>query len=600
MKLTDRRARTEIYRAVCNKTKPGPAREVALFQWLYGKKPIPSNREFVESCIKIPHKEDTSIIDVVKLNKPQRHLEAQILRMERQGLPVRLAVLKARQWGITAKRVADLVTISTREPNTRACLLADDQDLAREKLALAKDMIDLLPQQLPMRFSSRFSVRFEKPINSQIDIASATTDDPCRGKTFRILHATEPGIWRNPERKVASVNQAVPSQPGTHITYEGTANGIGNWWHSFWWDARNGKNDYKALFYPWYYDPDFDYCALTTPDQDLELLSDLDDEEVALLSMGVVAGQLWWRRKHIANSFFGDLDLFHQEFPATPEEAFLASGRPVFSREHVMQQVAICEDPIFVGDMLVGEWDEEKARFLYTLSGNPRGDFTVWERPSEGRRYVIGADTGEGLTSGDYSAAYAMDKESMAIVAEWHGKCDPHQFADILSCMGHEYNRAYVLPEIEGPGSATMNQLRSNRYPAMGRRPVFDTPGKRTAPKYGWSTNSKSKYTAVNVLRELIAEKGQLKINSRECCQEMLEWEVQENGTYEPPGGRNDDRIMALVITVMAARDANVQGIPVKDAPRPRNESEAMWAEWEASVEDRDNGDLVDWYEEAI
>ena len=39
-----------------------------------------------------------------------------------------------------------------------------------------------------------------------------------------------------------------------------------------------------------------------------------------------------WRRHRIATRYGGDIELFHQEMPSTPEEAFLVSGRPVFDR----------------------------------------------------------------------------------------------------------------------------------------------------------------------------------------------------------------------------------------------------------------------------
>jgi hypothetical protein len=45
--------------------------------------------------------------------------------------------------------------------------------------------------------------------------------------------------------------------------------------------------------------------------------------------------QLHWRRWVIRNNFAGDLDRFHQEFPSTPLEAFMTTGRHVFNVGYV-------------------------------------------------------------------------------------------------------------------------------------------------------------------------------------------------------------------------------------------------------------------------
>src|SRR5207253_10293153 len=42
--------------------------------------------------------------------------------------------------------------------------------------------------------------------------------------------------------------------------------------------------------------------------------------------------QLNWRRWTILNKCEARLDVFHQEYPSTPEQAFLTTGRQVFSR----------------------------------------------------------------------------------------------------------------------------------------------------------------------------------------------------------------------------------------------------------------------------
>ena len=45
--------------------------------------------------------------------------------------------------------------------------------------------------------------------------------------------------------------------------------------------------------------------------------------------------QMNWRKYTINNKCQGDVELFMQEYPSTPEEAFIASGRPVFNTASV-------------------------------------------------------------------------------------------------------------------------------------------------------------------------------------------------------------------------------------------------------------------------
>ena len=47
---------------------------------------------------------------------------------------------------------------------------------------------------------------------------------------------------------------------------------------------------------------------------------------------GATLEQLHWRRRMLyGTKIGGDLNLFHQEYPTTPQEAFVSSGRKVFS-----------------------------------------------------------------------------------------------------------------------------------------------------------------------------------------------------------------------------------------------------------------------------
>lgn len=568
-------------------TQPGVQRDAMLYRWLCGHEAFPRRRDFMEAFIRIPEKKSAGRkIIPFTLNKAQRHVEAVRKRFERANQPFRGATLKARQFGLSTYWLAGMVEEVSRNSNVRACLLADEESLAKTLLETGKIMRDQLPYSLPTKYENRSQLYFDAPVNGWIDIATAKADNPCRGRTYSFVHATEPGTWDNPEKKVASVNQAVPNQPNTVLSYEGTANGTGNWWHDFWWDARNGNNDYHAFFFPWFYDYDFDYYLEPVEGDHEEIMSTLDDEEKYLLGAhGLNLGQLKWRRNHIRNNFFGDLDLFHQEFPATPEEAFLASGRPVFNNRHLIKIRSKIREPLWVGDVLITDWDGDKLH--YTMQANPRGMLKIWHQPQQYNTYVSATDTAEGSQSGDWSVGQVIDKHSLDQCAELRAQIGPGELADIMWCVSDYYNKAYLLPDAgDGPGGATLQRLQERRYPNIGRRPVYGAVGKRTQPKFGWDTNRQTKYLMVNEARIVWGMQQPPEVNSDTLIQEALEYEVKNDGSYGAPSGRHDDCLEAYCVVLMAQKDVMLRGVPDTPPPPPKNDDERHWAEFEEEMAD--------------
>lgn len=551
---------------------------------------IPSRRGFIETFIRIPDKKKTNILVPFRFNRVQRRLEAARLRAERLKKPFRAATLKARQFGVTKQAQAWAIEEAIRTPYTQACIIAHREDLARTKLEESRMIRLTLPWEFESKYDNRAQLYFGEPVWSNIDIASAKTGDPCRGHTYRFVHATEPGLWDNPETKVASVMQSVPDEPGTYLCYEGTANGMGNWWHQFWWDAYEGRNDYEAFFFPWWYDPEFDYCLSCTEAEAAELRATKDDEERWLFNRGVMPGQIKWRRRHIRNNFPGNPELFRQEFPATPEEAFLVSGSPAFPPSHVTFQRARHREPIWRGEILFQGWREPQKPDFKMLAAD-RGSLEIWDQPMPGAKYVMGVDTGYGIKGGDYSVACVIDRDTSIQVAELTMRVAPHVFADLVYALGIHYNGAYLLPEANAVGQSMLHFLVERSYPNLGRRPVFDWIGKVYEQRFGFQTTVKTKTALVQGAAEVLAsswEQGQNRpgiealVHSEGLIRELLEFQVEfakDGGevTYSAPGKRHDDRVMAWMIALLGRKDVLAREHPVEEKPRRRTIHELMW-----------------------
>ena len=152
--------------------------------------------------------------------------------------------------------------------------------------------------------------------------------------------------------------------------------------------------------------------------------------------------QLYWRRQKVATS---GIDLFKQEYPATPEEAFLSTGRPIFNTESLNERLQKAKaKPALKQMALEVKYDEKtgKPLPLRVLTENARGELLIYRERSETESYTIGADVGMGIRGGvkgrkegDSSVAQILDSKRRQ-VAVWRGICHPDVFANILVTLG--------------------------------------------------------------------------------------------------------------------------------------------------------------------
>ena len=106
------------------------------------------------------------------------------------------------------------------------------------------------------------------------------------------------------------------------VIIESTANGCEDFKDR--WDAAvAGENDFEPVFFAWFENPD--YAMPVEPGIEWTA-EERETRERYSLSWE----QLRWRRWCIANNCGGSRDMFRQEYPANPDEAFLYSGSGVF------------------------------------------------------------------------------------------------------------------------------------------------------------------------------------------------------------------------------------------------------------------------------
>ena len=119
-----------------------------------------------------------------------------------------------------------------------------------------------------------------------------SASDPARGESASLVVVDEWAFLPNPEEAWASIEPV--ADVGGRIIGLATANGSGNFFHNLWTGAVTGNNKFDAMFFPW---------------------SASEDRDEAWYE-GKKDAMLPWQ--------------LAQEYPTSPEEAFVRSGNPVF------------------------------------------------------------------------------------------------------------------------------------------------------------------------------------------------------------------------------------------------------------------------------
>ena len=473
-------------------------------------------------------------------------------------------VLKGRQVYSTTFFENLVFTRTIEKPNTNSLIIAHDLDSSTDIFGMAKRFHDHLP--LPkLRPSKAKVIDFpfaEGP--SRFQVVSAGKMAKGRGTTQSCVHASEVAFWPHPE-VLLGLFQAMPDLPDTIWILESTANGmtgIGQPFYDEWVAAVEGRSQLVPIFIPWFTMRKY----RADPPVNLE---ELDDEENILLDQfgdrGVDGHSLRWRRFAIETKCQGSVDLFHQEYPSTPEEAFISSGLPAFDAQAILRQQKNLRAPSSTGTL-------ESGRFV----SQHKGWLRVWQTPQDGHAYVIGADCAEARAAGipgfearqglgDYACAQVIDMTTLEQVALLHGMIPPWDFASQLHQLGRWYGTAVVAVEVTGPGHAVQDYLmRVFSYPNLHMwRGKADSYTRPIGKLYGWETNVYSRPLLIEAGRRAI-NTGLAIIRDAGTLGELSRFSRSDSGKYEAEVG-HDDRVLALLIA-LRSREENYSGAAPRTA----------------------------------
>ena len=519
--------------------------------------------DYIENCLKIKTKSGTVV--PFRLNDAQRKLYAVAKRQQDAGKPVRLIILKARQLGFSTLTEGLIFHACATRRNVNALIVAHREDATANLFRMSKLFYDELPAPVkPMlRASNAQELVFENPsklrserearpgLRSRIRCATAGGRGIGRSDTLQCVHLSEYAFWPDgadgKASTLAGILQAVPSLPGTMVVIESTANGFEDFKER--WDAAvAGENDFEPVFFAWFENPDYSMPVVpgtewTPEERDLKAAYRLTDE------------QLQWRRWCIANNCGGSLDMFRQEYPASPGEAFLHSGTGVFDNEQIVLRLERLPEPAGRGEFTDGEWTESET-----------GAITLYELPEEGVPYVLGGDTaGEGS---DYFTAIVIDNVSGRIVAKLRQKYSEPEYVRQIFALGRFYNDALVAIETNFSTYPVM-KLQEMEYPNQYSREREDTYTRQMKKSYGFRTDRQSRPRAIANLVEVFSKHPEW-FTDRELLEEMLKFCYNEDHRPEALAGKHDDLVMGAAITYEVRHQQRMTVLTEPEKPREK------------------------------
>ena len=515
----------------------------------------------------------------------QRKLDRAIKKQQQACEPVRILVLKTRRSGFTLGSCSHVYKEVAHYPGRRAIIIADRYDPAALE---ALGYIRMFNQNYtPIRWKpgrgtehdesvARRSLReagmtFYEEKQEVIEIYSAERGD-IRGGGRQILLGDEVAFWANADVTLTSALNMVPPEVGTTVILQSTANGQGNEFYEMCMAALKGESGWLFVFFGWLEDEN-NYRAFETPQKRLLFMNTLDREEVELQQVhGASLEQLNWRRVKIATEFRGKVDAFHQEFPTTPMQAFLSTGRPA------LDLAAIARQPIVPGTNGELQFTDEYMNQRIVFAPKDAGDLTLWRRPLIGHTYIVGADPSHGrdVSSArrgrepDYSVAQIFDYDTGEQVGRYRARDRPGRFAEMVMMIAKYFRYAFLVPESNDPGF--IDGLAG--YP--GARLYHMQSGlSGMSQEVGYYETEITRRQLVAHLDEALI-RGEITLHDAVTQAEMNTFVYTPAGKAEHAANRHDDCVMATGLVVMGRLQMPIEimradPLAVKVETRPVN-----------------------------
>ena len=510
------------------------------------------------------------------------------------GKPQCAIVLKARKTGISTMAQGMLIQRTTLQPLHHANVVAHNAQTAGAIMEIAELMYANLPEiedaeinlKPPIANRRRLKeIRFGTPDSfhgtyssnrhsyggdqSSYVVDTAKEFEGARGLTLQSVHGSEVAFWDNLKRKLTTLSSAVDfTDPNTLAIYESTANGF-NEFKDLCDRAQAGEGDFPLVFIAWFDDPRYTR-RLTAREQDrFEIGAHAYGEEEPELSVayGLSLEQLHWRRWAIENLCQGDVEIFHQEYPSFPEQAFLSTGATVFGGvliQKALRSANAAPEPQAI-TLKPGSETQRKTRrgtiqVPTSVTATDGGPWEIWRPPSATGQYVIACDPATGEE--DVDAAFAIeviDHRTREQVAQYEAQTEPDLVAlqlFLAALYFGRHRRPWIAVERTGGyGLAIIDSLyHEYGYRQMYTRRKADAATGNYADRLGWDTNRQTKGLLHDEAMALLREETH-GIQSVRMVRQMETYIRKGSGRTGPMPGARSDLLLAWMIAQTVASE---------------------------------------------
>lgn len=467
-----------------------------------------------------------------------RRNEAQVILREKKAEirkkkgRLRLCILKGRQLWITTDWAIDWLDDAIMKENQNFIIIAQDRET--QKKIFTKVKLWYLHTPNSVRYDAWTKIR-KKPQpsydnvnelyfprrNNKISVALHV-----RWTTATGMHITELAFRKDMKKVLTSSIPAAPDD--CDIVIETTANGTGTPFYTFRNKHHNDPNsEFDTLFLwrrlkPTYRRKLYKGEVIKLP-KELEYLNNLrdvklDDEQ----------------KKRYMAMYSAMWEEVFQEYPCTPEEAFLASWSSVFNINQIknLPEVAYTSDDLFPELRLYAEPTQE---------------------------YVIAVDTSEWSEDGDFTSISCRDI-NWSLLACYYGKIPTDVICDVLDRMwylgyearvyGIERNNTW-LATIKVARERYNNNTWCERYDRMYEEEVYDKKRESTTTKIWRYTGTKTRPIMVTEYLTAVRKEDLNEFDAR-CVSEMhsfIRWNTRWGARKaQADQGAHDDAIIADMI----------------------------------------------------
>lgn len=466
-------------------------------------------------------------------------------------LSIKMLILKGRQQGMTSLITAYQLACTITRKNFEGFTAADeDGNTAAIFENKAKFVYSLLPDALKPteKFNNRKQLLFEK-LNSKWECKTASKNMG-RSRTINFMHGSEAAFWKDGISGVqAGLGEAL-TKDAIQIL-ESTANGYNEFKDL--WDS--GK--WKCCFFAWWKTHEYNF-RFENDEKKQQFLNDCKTKTDWIFlrckwlidSQKLLPEQVYWYYNKYKSYLDGEL--IKQEYPCSPDEAFLSSGSCIFNKENILQRKTwlkeeYSKNPPKVGIFIITWNDPDRMDFPtgYKWSDSVNGCIRIYEDVKPGNPYTVGGDTkGEGS---DFFSGTVKNNNSGKRVATLHMQgLKSKPYTAQMWALASYYNEALLGIEMNF-NTYPVELLSDWHYPRQYMREKFDTITKEVKLSFGWKTDGNT--------RPLIIEKAITNVDENidnytdiETLDEMLTFVKDKDGRYDAESGKHDDLLFSDMI----------------------------------------------------